>query len=193
MKKRKSLIIHAAFFGILLILVGSAASYAQIAFEVTGKNTNKITAGCLKIKLEEGDSISLNTAIPLSNQEGQETDPYTFTITNTCTIDAHYYLIFNITDESNLDNIEKIKVSLSGEATLTPTIIDNLDPYTLDNPPSNIELSYLINDDLLEAAQSKMIDLRMWIDYDVTEFEGSIAAKLIINAISQEEYNHLTP
>ena len=193
MKKRKSLVIHAAFFGILLILVGSAASYAQITFEVTGKKTNKITAGCLKVKLEEDGNIFLTNAIPLSDQEGQNTEPYILTITNTCTIDAHYYVTFNVIDESNLNNIEKVKLSLSGDKTLAPTFIENLDLYNLASAPSYVELTYLIDDGILTTESSKTIELRMWIDYNVTEFEGSIASKIIINTISQEEYNNLTP
>lgn len=95
----------------LITLVGS--SYALFTKSFKG-NKESMQIGTLKVDFTEGNYINMNNAIPMSDSNGKETTPYTFTITNSGTIDA-YYTISTEDDESNtLDtNYLKMKITSS--------------------------------------------------------------------------------
>ena len=87
-------------------------SYAYWTTTVAQTGTNQVTAGCLKIELndlivdEDGNSVSssinLPNSYPMIDTIGLTTKPYSLTIKNVCSIKANYTVLLNTFDESTL-------------------------------------------------------------------------------------------
>ena len=70
-------------------------SYALWVATYTG-GENIVNVGCFEIEFtEQTSSIGLNNTYPVSDTKGLTTNPYTFTIKNTCTVGASYDVTLN--------------------------------------------------------------------------------------------------
>ena len=110
MKKKTGLLL-----GILLVAITIAVGVTYALWQVTlqQSSSNVITTGCFNVTLEEGDAITLNNAYPITDEEGKELTPYTFTIKNSCNEKASY--VINLETISTGDKIlsdEYVKASL---------------------------------------------------------------------------------
>ena len=73
----------------LILLVGG--TYAWLRISLTGTKTVRIEAGTLSLELvDEANAISMTNALPMSDEEGLETVPYTFVLNNNGTIPSEY-------------------------------------------------------------------------------------------------------
>ncbi len=127
-------------------------------------NSNTVLSGCLSINYTEtaGSLINLQNHYPISDEMGSSTDPYTFTVTNTCTTYASYQV-----------NVESLSTS-----TVSPTFVrvmlDNNQSNTL-NTFSNVEETNAgataFNLKTLELAPNESVthNFRMWIDKAATQ------------------------
>ncbi len=112
--KRKDLIIITVLIAMCLVtLVGS--SYALFTRTFTSTKKISVQAGTLKVDFAEGDRINLSNVAPMSDSDGMNTTPYTFTITNSGSV-AAYYTIRNEEDSSNTLNNKYIKYRLISDS-----------------------------------------------------------------------------
>ena len=87
-KKRRKVMMVLITITFILIL-GTSFALWQITLQQT--STNKITTGCLDLRLtNDTDAITINDAVPTSDEEGKNLVPYTFTIENTCNTENKY-------------------------------------------------------------------------------------------------------
>ena len=115
------------------------------------------------------EDINLVNTIPVSDEYGLSTTPYTFTIKNTGTYDASY------------------SISLD-EVTNTNQIPSDLIKYAISVDKSNyigLASDELIFEGILIPNEGKTFDLRLWIDYSATsEIKNkSYSAKLKVEGI----------
>lgn len=83
-----------AIFMVLTLFM--ASSYALWKVTLYQETENIIQSGCFEITFEDvSSSINLNNTYPMSDTSGLKTSPYTFKITNRCTVDAKYTLYLN--------------------------------------------------------------------------------------------------
>ncbi|MGN0973745.1 MAG: leucine-rich repeat protein, partial [Bacilli bacterium] len=157
-----------ALLGLFLLVFG--ISYALFSVTLSGKKINKITTGKLELELLnesgntiEGETIGLENAVPITDEEGNETVPYTFTLKNSGTLDAEYSITLEdlelAADEERLDD-KYVKYTLKRG--------DN--PANQYTTQTSINLSY-IKDRILDAGvikkgQSISYQLYLWLDYD---------------------------
>ena len=137
-----------------------STAYAIFSTTVKSENYNTITVGTLKIDFSEnkdGNVINLNGAYPVSDEEGAKEKPYTFTITNTGTLDASYKIrIVNDTDmiekdgcQNNLLDFSDIKVK-----------VGNDNSFLLSDKDSN---DYVVAEGVIASQSQASYDIRMWI------------------------------
>ena len=107
MKKRIIILIILILISILT-LIGS--SYALLTKTFTSKKLS-VEVGTLKVDFTEGNAINLDNTKPMSDSDGLNTTPYTFTITNSGTIDS-YYTISNEEDTNNTLDTTYLKYKL---------------------------------------------------------------------------------
>ena len=91
--KKRILSITVTAVGIACLLIGSSMAY--LLFEAQG-TTQTISAGTLQLSYtNESEAITLNNAVPQSNEQGLNNNTYSITLTNTSTIKSYYELSLN--------------------------------------------------------------------------------------------------
>lgn len=158
---------------ILVIIVMSSTTYALFFKTHTLDNTESYTAGILDITVEEGSKLSLTNTLPMPDEEGAKTTPYTFTITNNGNISYTFDLKMLSTTTSNQINSKYIKVKL-----------DDNEPVLLSSFSSGI-----IADDLkLDPGKSVTMSVRIWLDINTpnTEIGKKFSAKIVTDGIGSE-------
>ena len=108
MKNKKIIILIILILISILTLIGS--SYALLTKTFTSKKLS-VEVGTLKVDFTEGNAITLDNTKPMSDSDGLNTTPYTFTITNSGTIDS-YYTISNEEDTNNTLDTTYLKYKL---------------------------------------------------------------------------------
>lgn len=183
-------------------------SYAYWTTTEIQEGFNEVTAGCLKIELndkeidESGESVStsinLANTYPMSDKKGLTTKPYSMTIKNVCSINANYTVLLNTLSSSVLTEshikYHMIKVSPI-ETAMNPTLIDSLTPITLDSAMATeigskvggtIQNSYVIANGVLNAQSENVTDsvtynLRLWIDESV---DNTVMGETFLSAVA---------
>ena len=153
-KNKKKIIIVIVILAVALIgfsLVNS--TYSLFYHEETASNTESYSTGLLSIVASsKGETISLNNTLPISDTDGINTTPYTFTIKNIGNLDYKF-------------NVKLLSTS-SSDTTVDPQYIkikiDNGDVTTL----SSLTNSIIKSDITLAAGESIDISIRVWLSID---------------------------
>ena len=168
----------------LILVIIVTISYGAFLSKRVQINDNEILSSCFSTTLtNESASINLTKTIPMSDEEGVLTIPYTFTINNTCDLDAEYYIIISSTSSSFSSNYVKYKynsdiVRVLGEV-----------PANTQNIDSGYNDSRLIAGGILNHGDSITSNIRLWlsdsVNYnDVASSSWSGQVKVISKAIS---------
>ena len=168
--------------GICLMTYQSYALW--VANHVGGENI--VNVGCFSVEFQEqSNPISLNNTYPVNDTKGLTTTPYTFTIRNTCTIDAAYDVTLN-TITTNTMQKEWIKYAIHKSTETKPTTGINLgtnnnyNTATEELKITNLDESIIIASGSLKQNESVTYNLYLWMDETTgneamnTTFEGSV-------------------
>ena len=165
---------------ILLFLISLGISYAYWRYSVMQTKENKLTSNCLNITLtEESDAINLEKAYPITDEEGMNLTPYTFTIKNTCNSFISYEVALGILEESDLS-------SSYIAAVLNTNEIKKLNEY----PETEIDgykEGRLLQTGSLSYEDEETYSLRIWMDESVTPedveaMNKSLYSKIVVTA-----------
>ena len=171
-----------------LILVGIVIGVSYAIWQITLVQTeqNVVNADCFSVTLEnEENDINIQTAFPITDEEGSALTPYTFTIKNNCNSKAAY--------EVNLESLNTTTLDAKYVKAKVDNVIVNLGSVTStdDVTVANATKSYKISTGYLKASESKVIKLNLWMDYDTPAVEESMnkifEAKMVINASYSSE------
>ena len=126
--------------GLVLVIVALAIclmafqSYALWVKDIVASQENVVSVGCFEIEfIEETDSkIDLKNTYPVSDEKGLKGQPYTFTITNICTIDDSYTVTLNTSTKNQITGEDggKVKVVV-GKDNNKQDIIEEYDSYNM--------------------------------------------------------------
>ncbi len=177
-EKRKIIMIIILVLISLIALIGG--SYALLMKTFKGDKLS-VQVGTLKVDFTEGNTISLNNTEPMSDEKGLQTTPYTFTITNSGTIDA-YYTVSNEEDSSNTFDTTYLKVKLTGS--------DGYDSGIKTLKELGTDTYKLIDETKLAVGSKVTYKLYLWIssDADNTVQGMSYKSKIVVKSSS-----NLTP
>ena len=176
-KKVGLLVLSFCLIGIVIIGV----SYAWWRFTVIQSGENTAISKCLKIELSnESDTINLTNMYPITDEEGRKLTPYTFTLTNTCTMSAFYKLNMEMLEETTLNSkyvavtVNNGIIKLLSSYAETPTVIDgSTESRTLDTG-------------ILSPNSSKDYSVSIWMDKSVTLEDDAqnktFKSKIVVNA-----------
>ena len=180
MKNKKKLIITSiSIIAICIAFIG--LSYAYWYVRNIQDTTSNATTGCFQVELtNQSGEINLDNAYPITDEEGLKLKPFSFTIHNTCSIFAHYYVNVELLEGTTLNshyvatrvNNEEIKTLDSFNTAVT----------TIDNSVS----SYTVAEGYLGADDQEDYSISLWIDEDVTvddDIFGKIfKSKVVVNS-----------
>ncbi len=157
---KKLLLIIIASLLIIIIFIG--ISYAVWLLTRTQTDQNLVETGCFDITfVEDTNGIELRDTYPITDEEGKQLAPYTFTITNICDIAAGYQVNLEMLDTTTLD-FSLLKTAID---TNLPTILNT---NTLVEETIVDATSYTLLTGTLEKNQTATHDIRLWIDISAT-------------------------
>ena len=197
---------------IFIMVIFTGVTYAYWQKNYVQKEANKIKSGCFSFELTDENSISLTNTYPMSETDAMKSKPYTFTITNNCSIDMYYNVTLNTTGSSDLDNYLNYKLVDEKGNTVGPKIIgstkkyDEYNNYTYTDENNNtydILNSYILtsgsltkatmnsdNSAVVTKGQSKTYKLYIWMDESVEDLSTmgkSFTGKVIVTSSTSSE------
>ena len=138
-------------------------SYAYWRFTYVADKANNATSGCFNIELtDQKDVINLTNAYPITDAEGLKLKPFSFTLKNTCSLFAHYYVNLEMLEGTTL-NSKWVATKVNSDAITT---LDQYKPTT--TTISGSTESRTIAEGYLGSGDSVDYTLSLWMDEDAT-------------------------
>ena len=177
MKKKISILI----ISLIIVLASLGLSYAYWKITLMGDKGNNVTSGCFNIEMiNQKDEITLGSTFPITDAEGLKLKPFSFTLKNTCTIFAHYYVNMEMLEGTTL-NSKFVAVRVNNEA------INTLDTYKVASTTINTSTeSRTIAEGYLGADEEVDYTVSFWVDEDATIDDDVMnkvfKSKIVINS-----------
>jgi hypothetical protein len=188
MKNKKTIMV--IVLGILLTCsIFLATSYSIWLISHTQTTANKVSLSCFETTFTDENNINLSNQFPIADNDGIKTKPYTFTIKNTCNVNATYSVNLETLKDTTAD-AKYIKVSLNSATpdllnsnkSVTPTITDATSAYELYTG-------------FLAAGKEISFNLRLWITADTSQeamankkFDSKV---VVVTTATNKSYNYL--
>lgn len=169
MNKKKIMIIVSSIILVLAALF--TTTYSLFYKEDVAANPSNYSTGLLQIEATSlSDTISLDSALPMTDEEGAQTTPYVFSIKNTGNVDYKFDVKL-LSTSSNTINSQYIKLK-----------IDNGNPVVLSSLTNSIIKSNVV----VKAKESINITLRVWLSKDTpnTEIGKTFNSQIVIDGQS---------
>jgi len=167
---------------IAVLLIAIAVTYAYWLVTRTQEGENVISSGCLDISLSnEQNDITLTNQFPMSDEEGMELVPYTFTVTNNCNTSIDYQIALETMSNSNSKEVisaTALKVMLDENNAMTLDKYFEKEP-TIDGATS----SNMLGKGTLESKNSTAThSVRIWIDENapISEMNKMFTGKISV-------------
>ena len=179
MKKKSK--VSLLIIGILIVLASVGLSYAYWQMTLMGDKGNNVISGCFNIEMiNQKDEITLGSTYPITDEEGLKLKPFSFTLKNTCTIFAHYYVNMEMLEGTTL-NSKFVAVRVNNEE------INTLDTYkTASTTIDGSTESRTIAEGYLGADEEVDYTVSFWMDEDVTIDDDVMnkvfKSKIVINS-----------
>ena len=179
MKKKRKISIF--IIGLVIVLTSIGLSYAYWKITLMGDKGNNVTSGCFNIEMiNQKDEITLGSTFPITDAEGLKLKPFSFTLKNTCTIFAHYYVNMEMLEGTTL-NSKFVAVRVNNEA------INTLDTYKVASTTINTSIeSRTIAEGYLGADEEVDYTVSFWMDEDATIDDDVMnkvfKSKIVINS-----------
>ena len=161
--KRKKIVTLTTIITLGVILIGITLAFWFVIRTQDGEN--RISAlDCLDISLTGNEAINLVAEYPISNEEGMQLTPHSFTLRNECDSNIEVDIILGVLNTSTM-SAEHVRVSLhnKGEVSDNSAVLSThsiVTPTALENATS-YELQTKI---VLGPNQTIERDLRLWMD-----------------------------
>ena len=156
---------------VLALIAMIIGTYSLFYKEHTATNPSSYSTGLLQIEaLSLSDNISLDNALPQTDEDALKEQPYIFSIKNTGNIDYKFNVKL-LSTSSNTINPDYIKIK-----------VDDNDPVLL----SSLTDSIIKEDIIVKAKESINITLRVWLSIDTpnTEIGKSFTSQIVIDGQS---------
>ena len=148
---------------VLIILLGIGVSYSMWNVSVSQDTNNTAYTECFDVSItSQKNSIALENAYPITDEQGKKLTAFSFTITNTCDIFAGYTVNLESLKGTTL-NSDFLKVMLNNEELKLLSSYETTDTVNT----GSIE-SHILAKGSLGSGDSEDYTLRLWIDYDTT-------------------------
>lgn len=127
----------------------------------------------------------MENTFPITDEEGMKTEPYVFTITNTCETFLSYEVIIGIKNETTLKS-EYIAAVLDTNAIET---LNNYESTTVEG----YKEAYVLRTGSLSQGDEVSYNLRLWMDEDVEATEDAMNKTFISKVIVRASVSNYSP
>ena len=190
--KKKMLKLYYGLLVTVLCIIGVSFAWFRLYLSQTENNT-LASRTCFDVSLTEDTSkIEITDAFPISDSNGLNEDPFTFTLKNNCGSYTKAYITIDSTYRTSNDSSylidDYIKVNLSSKDTTDGTsfILSNLSLTALENNRKG----YIVKTTYLKPNEEKSYDLRVWMDSETTLNQGlnkKWAGKIVVLSEASKE------
>ena len=174
--KNKKYILLLIISIIVILVVG--ITYAWLTQTLDGSKIQSMRVGTFKLSLQEGNSLSLQSAEFMSDEDGLKQDGFTFTVENTGKFTGSYSVYLDD------DSISSDQVRLDDKF-----IKYNLEVNGTKNNSTALS-SRKIYDGSLDRGKKDTFTLRIWLNKDVN---GDIGGKVFKVKLRIEANQEMTP
>ncbi len=154
---------------ILILVIALAAifgvSYAIFKVSDRGEKTNEISVGNIGLRIvdESSNGITLNNAVPMTDDEGLGQEPYNFTLENIGNYKMGYKLGFELSNDTTMP-AAAIKYVLTKDGTSNePAILGSISPEKVDD-----KFVYYLDSGVINPSASYSYSLQIWINYNAS-------------------------
>ena len=163
--------------------------------------SNATTLNCFQIYFENQGLITMTNIKSMVNSEGEETPPYTITITNICNDAKEMQLRLNIQKETTAD-IGALTIKAAGNIEKNTILYKNLDNTKTSD--KNTAASKLVGKVRLEPKETIRTNVKLWFDerkapnmdsnsilrarFEIIDTESSIKATLTETILQEAEF-----
>lgn len=166
-------------------------SYAFIAYYTYQKEINIIESNCIKIEFEDlTEAINLTNVYPMTDEAGERTKPYRFSIRNQCNVGVDYSINLEVLKTENRipsSNIA-VKIDQNIKQILTNEIITN----KIETTEYIAEEAFKLYTGTLNPGKVQEHEVKIWLDESAgNESQNKVfQSKIVINAIQNEVVLH---
>ncbi|MDE6284908.1 MAG: hypothetical protein K2M17_04110 [Bacilli bacterium] len=161
-EKRKIFMLVAGIFVVVTLVLG--ISYAYLKYESIQSISNVVGTECLSISLvDEKNPIQLQEAIPISDEAGKNTKPFTFTVKNNCDTVVDYNVNLESLDSEDRMGSKYIAVYIDNKEKKLLSSYKEARAYYSDGQYKGVE-SHVLLSGYLEPNASASHSLRLWVD-----------------------------
>ena len=183
MTNKKTILLISIGF-LLVIFLGVGMSYALWTQSHTQEKNNALLSGCFSTTLTENNNIDLSNQYPVSDANGLTKTPYTFTISNTCSIAANYQINLETLSTTTVDS-KFIKLSIDSS---TSNLLNSYS--TVDTTIAGALNSYQLKTGYLSAGSSVTYNLRLWVTEEATISDVAnklFNSKIVVNTSASHD------
>lgn len=163
--KRQSIIIFCSVLILVITIVG--VSYAFVFRVDKATNEQVVTTGNLAISYGENNlaAISDKEFLPMTDEDGNKTDPFNLTIENTGSLNADYKVLIYTKKVNNANYLshDLIKVSVDGGEAKTLSSLQTNNTATNEN-----DKQYILTSGVINSKDSKSHAIRVWLSDSAT-------------------------
>lgn len=150
---------------VITVLVVGVIGYTYSKWSVRNEQTevNKLTTGCLETSIVEGEAISMTNLYPVTDDDGMDTIPYTFSLENTCSEAQQVQINLELFSTTASFDSSQIRFSFTGSEPAYVNSLTTMNPI-LDNATEG----YILTTDTIAGGITHEYNLKMWIDENLT-------------------------
>ena len=176
MKDKKIIVLIVLILISIIALIGS--SYALLTKSFKSEKLS-MQVGTLKVDFTEGNAITMNNAMPMTDENGMNTTPYTFTITNSGDVDA-YYTVSNEEELANTLDTNYLKMRLTSD--------DGYDSGIKRLKDLGTSTYRIVDETSLATGKSVTYKLYLWIssDADNSVQDKVYKSKIVVSSTSNK-------
>ena len=147
----------------LLILLIIGTTYALLRLIRKQDTVNLVESDCFDVAMaNQENAINLEKAFPLTDEQGRNLTPFTFTLTNNCDVTARYTVNLEVLSGSTL-NTNYVATLVNNGTIKTLGTLPKVDTTINDSLESRT-----IETGILPANASLDFSVSIWVDEDVT-------------------------
>src|SRR5574344_2242034 len=153
---------------LLVVTITCGYSYSLWSVSHTQETSNVVNTGCFEVTFSEaGSNINLTNTYPISDTKGLVTTPYTFTITNTCSIASNASIMINPQTGTTL-SLDYIKAGIkeTSESNYTYKLLKSSTEGTIASGDTTSMSSYILTTAYLKPNATKTYSIIMWLGED---------------------------
>ena len=195
MKRKKNVfLIYMSIAVFTLVLSITGISYASWQIVSHQEDINEIITGCFDVSFTSGNDINRidGSEYPLSDSQGIQTEPYTFTIKNNCldelaALNVDYTVRLDVVDTSEIPlNRMKAFITMNPASPIAGPAVLSTESTFLPIPITEsgyLNIAYKLSEGTLASGEEVTYHIRIWIDESATIAEASgkdFSAKITI-------------